>query len=59
MIDSINLNNVWRKGTWPVLRQDPEFHLDGLRKTTELFVVIVVDSVNISTVRKKALIVSE
>jgi hypothetical protein len=59
MIDSINLMMLGGRGTWSVLRQDPEFHLDGLRKTTELFVVIVVDSVNIRTVRKKPLIVSE
>lgn len=59
MIDSINLNDVGRKWAWPVLRQDPEIHLDRLRKITELFVIIVVDTANIRTVRKKALIFSD
>lgn len=52
MIDSIYLNNVGRKRAWPVLRQDPDIHLARLRKTTELFVMIVVDSANIRIVRK-------
>ena len=59
MINSINLNGVGKKRARPVLGQDPEIHLDGLRKTTELSVMIVVDSANIRTVRNKALIVSD
>ena len=59
MINSINLNDFGTKRVWPVLGQHPDIRLDRLRKTSELFVMIVVDSANIRTVRKKALIVSD
>jgi len=59
MINSINLNDFGTKRAWPVLGQYPDIHLDRLRKTSELFVMIVVDSANIRSDRKKALLVTK
>jgi len=59
MIDSKNLNDVGRKQAWSVSGQYPDIHLGRLRNTSELFVMIVVDSANIRTVRRKTVIVSD